>query len=152
MQENYLSQQRFADLPLHPIVQKALQDKGFEYCTPIQALSLPITLQGKDVAGQAQTGTGKTIAFLTATFHHLLTHQPDFATNQPRALILAPTRELAVQINNDAELLAKTSGLRTALAYGGDGYDKQLKAIEAGVDILIGTSSARVVARINARG
>jgi len=140
MQENYLSQQRFADLPLHPIVQKALQDKGFEYCTPIQALSLPITLQGKDVAGQAQTGTGKTMAFLTATFHHLLTHQPDFATNQPRALILAPTRELAVQINNDAELLAKTSGLRTALAYGGDGYDKQLKAIEAGVDILIGTT------------
>lgn len=140
MQENYLSQQRFADLPLHPIVQKALQDKGFEYCTPIQALSLPITLQGKDVAGQAQTGTGKTMAFLTATFHHLLTHQPDFATNQPRALILAPTRELAVQINHDAELLAKTSGLRTALAYGGDGYDKQLKAIEAGVDILIGTT------------
>ena len=72
MQKNYLSQQRFADLPLHPIVQKALQDKGFEYCTPIQALSLPITLQGKDVAGQAQTGTGKTMAFLTATFHHLL--------------------------------------------------------------------------------
>jgi len=140
MQKNYLSQQRFADLPLHPIVQKALQDKGFEYCTPIQALSLPITLQGKDVAGQAQTGTGKTMAFLTATFHHLLTHQPDFATNQPRALILAPTRELAVQINNDAELLAKTSGLRTALAYGGDGYDKQLKAIEDGVDILIGTT------------
>ena len=140
MQENYLSQQRFADLPLHPIVQKALQDKGFEYCTPIQALSLPITLQGKDVAGQAQTGTGKTMAFLTATFHHLLTHQPDFITNQPRALILAPTRELAVQINNDAKLLAKTSGLRTALAYGGDGYDKQLEAIEAGVDILIGTT------------
>ena len=55
------------------------------------------------------------MAFLTATFHHLLTHQPDFITNQPRALILAPTRELAVQINNDAELLAKTSGLRTAL-------------------------------------
>ena len=70
-------------LPLHPIVQKALQDKGFEYCTPIQALSLPITLQGKDVAGQAQTGTGKTMAFLTATFHHLLTHQPDFAPINP---------------------------------------------------------------------
>ena len=140
MQENYLSQQRFADLPLHPIVQKALQDKGFEYCTPIQALSLPITLQGKDVAGQAQTGTGKTMAFLTATFHHLLTHQPDFATNQPRALILAPTRELAVQINNDAELLAKTSGLRIALAYGGDGYEKQVQEIEKGVDILVGTT------------
>ena len=69
MQENYLSRQRFADLPLHPIVQQALQAKGFEFCTPIQALSLPFSLQGKDVAGQAQTGTGKTMAFLTAPFH-----------------------------------------------------------------------------------
>lgn len=141
MQQNYLSAQRFADFPLHPIVQKALSEKGFEFCTPIQALSLPITLQGNDVAGQAQTGTGKTMAFLTATFHHLLTHQvPNVQYTQPRALILAPTRELAVQISNDAETLAKTSGLKTALAYGGDGYDKQLKAIERGVDILIGTT------------
>lgn len=69
MTTNHLSQQRFADLPLNPQVLQALQSKGFEYCTPIQALSLPITLQGKDVAGQAQTGTGKTMAFLTATFH-----------------------------------------------------------------------------------
>ena len=104
MQENYLSRQRFADLPLHPIVQQALQAKGFEFCTPIQALSLPFSLQGKDVAGQAQTGTGKTMAFLTATFHHLLTH-PQNAQGQPRALILAPTRELAVQIAHDAETL-----------------------------------------------
>lgn len=141
MQQDYLSQQKFADFPLHPIVLNALQKQGFEYCTPIQALSLPITLQGKDVAGQAQTGTGKTIAFLTATFHHLLTHQ-DIATPalQPRALILAPTRELAVQISHDAETLAKVSGLKTALAYGGEGYDKQLQAIERGVDILIGTT------------
>ncbi|MCK3657718.1 RNA helicase [Pasteurellaceae bacterium Pebbles2] len=140
MTTNHLSQQRFADLPLNPQVLSALQSKGFDYCTPIQALSLPITLQGKDVAGQAQTGTGKTIAFLTAVFHHLLEHQQESATNEPRALILAPTRELAVQIANDAELLAKTTGLKTALAYGGEGYDKQLKAIEAGVDILIGTT------------
>ena len=139
MRENYVSRQRFADLPLHPIVQQALQAKGFEFCTPIQALSLPFSLQGKDVAGQAQTGTGKTMAFLTATFHHLLTH-PQNAQGQPRALILAPTRELAVQIAHDAETLEKISGLKTALAYGGDGYDKQLKAIEAGVDILIGTT------------
>lgn len=140
MTTEHLSQQRFADLPLHPKVLEALQRKGFEYCTPIQALTLPITLQGKDVAGQAQTGTGKTMAFLTATFHHLLTHQSDVVVNQPRALILAPTRELAVQIAHDAELLVKTTGLRTALAYGGDGYDKQLKAIENGVDLLIGTT------------
>lgn len=141
MQQDYLSQQQFADFPLHPIVLNALQTKGFEYCTPIQALSLPISLQGKDIAGQAQTGTGKTIAFLTTTFHHLLTCKKDKTeSNQPRALILAPTRELAVQISNDAEFLAKASGLKTALAYGGDGYDKQLQAIERGVDILIGTT------------
>ncbi|ABR73420.1 ATP-dependent RNA helicase RhlB [Actinobacillus succinogenes] len=140
MTTEHLSQQRFADLPLHPQILAALNDQNFEYCTPIQALSLPLTLQGKDVAGQAQTGTGKTMAFLTATFHHLLTHQPDFITNQPRALILAPTRELAVQIAHDAESLAQTTKLRIALAYGGDGYDKQLKTIENGVDILIGTT------------
>ena len=79
--------------------------------------------------------------FLTATFHHLLTHQdPNLEYPHPRALILAPTRELAVQISNDAEFLAKASGLKTALAYGGDGYDKQLQVIECGVDILIGTT------------
>lgn len=140
MSENHLSQQRFADLPIHSQVLTALSQNGFEFCTPIQALSLPITLSGKDVAGQAQTGTGKTMAFLTATFHHLLTNPSETSSNRPRALILAPTRELAVQIAKDAELLVKTTGLRTALAYGGDGYDKQLKAIESGVDILIGTT------------
>ncbi len=140
MTTNHLSQQRFADLPLNSQVLQALQSKGFDYCTPIQALSLPITLQGKDVAGQAQTGTGKTMAFLTATFHHLLEKPQNSTKNQPRALILAPTRELAVQIDHDAELLVETTGLKTALAYGGDGYDKQLKAIEQGVDILIGTT------------
>ena len=141
MQQDYLSQKRFSDLPLHPIVRDALAKKGFDFCTPIQALSLPISLNGRDVAGQAQTGTGKTMAFLTATFHHLLTHQdPNLEYPHPRALILAPTRELAVQISNDAEFLVKASELKTALAYGGDGYDKQLQAIERGVDILIGTT------------
>ncbi len=142
MQNNHLSSQRFADLPLNPKILSALASKGFEYCTPIQALSLPVTLAGRDVAGQAQTGTGKTMAFLTATFHHLLERQTEeqVSYTQPRALILAPTRELAVQIAKDAELLVKSTGLKTALAYGGDGYDKQLKAIEDGVDILIGTT------------
>ena len=142
MSTNHLSQLSFAELPIHPKILDALQSKGFEYCTPIQALSLPITLAGKDVAGQAQTGTGKTMAFLIAVFHHLLQNQSDNISErkQPRALILAPTRELAVQIANDAELLVKKTGLKTALAYGGDGYDKQLKAIEDGADILIGTT------------
>ena len=142
MSTNHLSQLSFTELPIHPKILDALQSKGFEYCTPIQALSLPITLAGKDVAGQAQTGTGKTMAFLIAVFHHLLQNQSDNISQgkQPRALILAPTRELAVQIANDAELLVKKTGLKTALAYGGDGYDKQLKAIEDGADILIGTT------------
>ena len=140
MQKNYLTPQRFTNLPLHPMVLSALQTKGFDFCTPIQALSLPITLSGRDVAGQAQTGTGKTLAFLAATFHHLLTHAVGGFDEQPRALILAPTRELAVQIAHDAEPLVKTTGLKTALAYGGDGYEKQLSAIASGVDILIGTT------------
>ncbi len=103
---------------------------------------MPLTLSGRDVAGQAQTGTGKTLAFLASTFHYLLTHpaKQDRQTNQPRALIMAPTRELAVQIHSDAEALSQSTGLKLGLAYGGDGYDKQLKVLESGVDILIGTT------------
>ncbi|OOS00576.1 ATP-dependent RNA helicase RhlB [Haemophilus paracuniculus] len=136
----HLTEQRFNDFPIHERVLAALESKGFEFCTPIQAKSLPFTLAGQDIAGQAQTGTGKTIAFLVATFHHLLKHDLDSQRNQPRALILAPTRELAVQIGSDAEMLVKHSGLKLALAYGGDGYEKQLQAIEKGVDILVGTT------------
>lgn len=119
MQNDHLTQQRFADLPLNPSVLQCLEKSGFEYCTPIQALSLPITLTGRDVAGQAQTGTGKTIAFLTATFHHLLSENSQHNAMQPRALILAPTRELAVQISNDGATLSQATGLKMGLAYGG---------------------------------
>lgn len=140
MQNNYLSSQHFSDFPLHPLVLKALHQQGFDYCTPIQALTLPYSLQGRDVAGQAQTGTGKTIAFLTATFHHLLQHPFQHDKKEPRALILAPTRELAVQIEQDAKYFVQHTGLTTGLAYGGDGYDKQVKRLEQGVDILIGTT------------
>ncbi|WGE68173.1 ATP-dependent RNA helicase RhlB [Actinobacillus equuli subsp. haemolyticus] len=136
----HLTEQRFIDFPIHENVIAALDSKGFEFCTPIQAKTLPITLAGNDIAGQAQTGTGKTMAFLVATFHHLLTNDIQTANKQPRALILAPTRELAVQIGSDAELLVKHSDLKLALAYGGDGYEKQLQAIEQGVDVLVGTT------------
>lgn len=136
----HLTEKRFIDFPIHNNVLAALDDKGFEYCTPIQAKTLPYSLAGQDIAGQAQTGTGKTIAFLVATFHHLLVNDITTKKNQPRALILAPTRELAVQIGSDAEMLVQHTGLKLALAYGGDGYDKQLKAIEEGVDILVGTT------------
>ncbi|MDI9109346.1 ATP-dependent RNA helicase RhlB [Serratia marcescens] len=142
MSKTHLTEQKFSDFALHPLVLEALEKKGFHNCTPIQALALPITLSGRDVAGQAQTGTGKTLAFLASTFHYLLTHpaKQDRQTNQPRALIMAPTRELAVQIHSDAEALSQSTGLKLGLAYGGDGYDKQLKVLESGVDILIGTT------------
>lgn len=136
----HLTEQRFSDFPIHDRVLSALDSKGFEFCTPIQAQTFPYTLNGQDIAGQAQTGTGKTLAFLVATFHHLLSHDISCHKNQPRALILAPTRELAVQIAADAELFVKHAGFKLALAYGGDGYDKQLQAIEKGVDILVGTT------------
>lgn len=142
MKTTHLTEQKFTDFNLHPLVTAALTKKGFDRCTPIQADTLPLTVLGKDVAGQAQTGTGKTLAFLASTFHQLLIDPPlpERKTNQPRALIIAPTRELAVQIHSDAQPLSEETGLKTGLAYGGDGYDKQLKTLEAGVDILIGTT------------
>ncbi len=110
-------------------------------CTPIQAETLPVALLGKDVAGQAQTGTGKTAAFLIAVYNYLLTRPADERRkqNQPRALILAPTRELAIQIHRDAEIIGRHTGLKAVLAYGGTGYEEQRDAITAGVDVLIGT-------------
>jgi len=137
----HLTEQAFSSLPLHETLLNGLQSAGFEFCTPIQAESLPLLLAGQDVAGQAQTGTGKTIAFLLATFQRLLSgEQPkNWDGKQPRAFILAPTRELANQIAKDAELLNKDANLRIALAYGGKDYEKQRTAITDGVDILIGT-------------
>jgi ATP-dependent RNA helicase RhlB len=121
-------------------VRAGIIDAGFEFCTPIQATTLPIALMGKDVAGQAQTGTGKTAAFLIATFEKLLTSNlPVAGKRQPRAFMLAPTRELAIQIGNDAELLGKHTNFKVGLAFGGTGYEQQRKAIEDGIDILIGT-------------
>ncbi len=142
MSKTHLTTDKFAQMGLEPEVLAGLEAKGFHYCTPIQALSLPLLVEGHDLAGQAQTGTGKTIAFLAATFNYLLTHpltKPRLV-NQPRAIIMAPTRELAVQIYNDADSMAASTGLKLGLAYGGEGYDKQLAVLEQGVDILIGTT------------
>ncbi|QSX29728.1 MULTISPECIES: ATP-dependent RNA helicase RhlB [Shewanella] len=142
MSETHLSQQKFADLPLREEVKQALIENGFEYCTPIQALSLPVLLAQKDIAGQAQTGTGKTLAFLVATFNHLLNSPvpENRQLNQPRAIVMAPTRELAIQIAKDAQLLSKHTGLKVAIVYGGEGYETQRKVLDKGVDILIGTT------------
>ena len=137
----HLTETRFDSLGLHEALLAGLRDAGFEFCTPIQAETLPLALAGNDIAGQAQTGTGKTFAFLLALMHQLLTHpaKENRRNNQPRALVLAPTRELAIQIHKDAVLINKHANLKLALAYGGTGYDQQRAEIEAGADILIGT-------------
>lgn len=138
MKKTHLTETKFTELSLNQKVVTGLENMGFHNCTSIQAKALPVLLAGKDIAGQAQTGEGKTIAFLAATFHHLLL-KPAPEHNQPRALIMAPTRELAVQIHRDAIAMAKSTGLRLGICYGGEGYESQRQALEKGVDILIGT-------------
>ncbi|WP_462322861.1 DEAD/DEAH box helicase [Halochromatium sp.] len=208
MPQTHLTQTRFDHFELHPQILAGLEAAGFHYCTPIQAETLPIVLAGQDVAGQAQTGTGKTAAFLVVALQRLLAQErgqepeadrqpapsveaqalapgvdssvepgtepgtdpgvelstasgadplaeqphPEAAVEprtrsgstsskrrQPRVLILAPTRELAVQIHKDAKLLAAHTDFRLGLVYGGTGYQAQRDELAAGVDILIGT-------------
>lgn len=139
--QNLLTSTAFWELPLHEGLQRALSDLGFTHCTPIQAQCLPLLLAGRDVAGQAQTGTGKTAAFLLAVFYRLLTQPPPAVRKpgQPRALIVSPTRELAIQIHKDALKLNKYAGFRVVLVYGGVDYDQQRHELRQGVDVLIGT-------------
>ena len=141
MADSHLTELSFSSLHLPEALQKGLADASFERCTPIQAQTLPQALAGMDVAGQAQTGTGKTAAFLVAMYARLIRAEPPTSRtlNAPRALIVAPTRELAVQIHRDAEVLGSHTGLKLGLAFGGVDYDKQRHILEQGVDVLIGT-------------
>ncbi|NLW97910.1 MAG: ATP-dependent RNA helicase RhlB [Xanthomonadaceae bacterium] len=141
MSDKPLTDVTFSSFELHPALLAGLEAAGFTRCTPIQALTLPITLAGRDVAGQAQTGTGKTLAFLVTVINRLLT-RPALAERKPedpRALILAPTRELAIQIHKDAVKFASDLGLKFALVYGGVDYDKQRAQLQAGADVIIAT-------------
>ena len=135
------SEVKFSSLDLEPALVKGISDASFEFCTPIQAQSLPLALAGRDVEGQAQTGTGKTAAFLVATLNWLLIKPPPHSheDGQPRALIVAPTRELAVQIYNDAQVLGRHTGLELGVVFGGTGYEQQRQMLTNGVDVLIGT-------------
>ncbi|WP_266170937.1 DEAD/DEAH box helicase [Dyella subtropica] len=141
MSQTVLTDTFFTNFELHPLLQQGLDDSGFTRCTPIQALTLPVALTGRDVAGQAQTGTGKTCAFLVAMMNRLLT-RPAVAERKdsdPRALVIAPTRELAIQIEKDAKAIGRHTGLKTALIYGGVDYDKQRQQLHDGCDIIIAT-------------
>jgi ATP-dependent RNA helicase RhlB len=128
----------FDDFSLPELVRAGIRDAGFVNPTPIQAKALPFSLEGKDVAGQAQTGTGKTAAFLLTIFSRLH-NKPNREPGLPRALVLAPTRELAMQIHRDAELLGKHTGLTMTVIFGGMDYFKQRDAIKTGSDIVIAT-------------
>jgi ATP-dependent RNA helicase RhlB len=140
MSDKHLTEIRFSSFGLPRTLMQGIEEIGFLYCTPIQAETLPLALAGTDVAGQAQTGTGKTAAFLIATMYHLLsTARSADDAHQPRAFILAPTRELAIQIHKEAMAIGKYTGLRSGVVYGGEGYEAQREMITAGIDILIGT-------------
>jgi ATP-dependent RNA helicase RhlB len=131
----------FDALALDPRLKASVAAAGFTHCTDIQEKALPVALAGSDVAGQAQTGTGKTATFLLALFNRLLTEPPAAGRlpTQVRALVMAPTRELVIQIHRDAQELGEGLGISLGLAYGGVDYDKQRDQIAAGVDVLIGT-------------
>src|SRR6201996_5458239 len=141
MTEPHSDSPTFQSFGLAPLVMEGIRDAGFTVCTPIQAQTLPIALAGRDVAGQAQTGTGKTAAFLVAMYQALLTRPPPANRNKSSilALIVAPTRELAVQIHHDAEILGRHTGFKQAVVFGGVDYEKQRRQLEDGIDVLIGT-------------
>jgi ATP-dependent RNA helicase RhlB len=141
MSDEHLSNLAYGNLPLAPSLMQGIVEAGFVYCTPIQAQTLPAALTGRDIAGQAQTGTGKTAAFLVALYQTLLTKPPPpgRTPTSVRALVIAPTRELAVQIHKDAAVLGRHTGLKLAVVFGGTDYEKQRKQLEDGVDVLIGT-------------
>src|SRR6185295_12000285 len=131
----------FTSLDLPGPVRRGIEDAGFVSTTAIQEAALPLALRGKDVAGQSQTGTGKTAAFLIAAFTRCLTHPAPARSGPtaPRVLIIAPTRELVVQIEADARLLGAHTGLRILSVYGGIDYNKQREDLREGCDVLVGT-------------
>lgn len=132
---------KFDDLPIPAPVLEGIRRVGFAQCTDIQERTLPISLQGKDVAGQAQTGTGKTAAFLIGIFSRLLTspQPPKGRRPSPRAIVIAPTRELVVQIVKDAQALGSGLPFRILAVYGGVDYEKQRNDLSREPDIVVGT-------------
>jgi ATP-dependent RNA helicase DeaD len=124
----------FADMGLSPAVIRSLEEMGFEEPTPIQSRTIPIILEGRDLIGQAQTGTGKTAAFGIPIVERL-----DHRSRRIQALVLAPTRELAIQVAEEITRIGRHSNVRVVPIYGGQSYDRQIRALEHGVQVVIGT-------------
>ncbi|MFQ5560460.1 MAG: DEAD/DEAH box helicase [Nitrospinota bacterium] len=129
---------KFNNLEIHEDILKAINELGFTSCTPIQEQALPESLNGKDMISQSQTGTGKTAVFLITALNRLITGEKS-KPSKPRAIIMAPTRELAEQIDQDAQALSKYLPLTSLAVYGGVGYDRQERALAKGVDIVAAT-------------
>jgi ATP-dependent RNA helicase RhlB len=129
---------KFTELNFPESVLKGIEKAGFADLTPVQEESIPLALLGKDVAAQAQTGTGKTAAFLLSLFTRMLAN-PRETSNNPRALVMAPTRELVVQIVEDAKILGAFCPFKVQAIFGGMDYDKQRQALKSGVDVIVAT-------------
>ena len=138
---------RFHDLGLRDEIMHGIADLGFQYCSPIQAAILPQTLQGHDAIGKAQTGTGKTAAFLITLFNDMLSHPPEGERflGEPRGLVIAPTRELVMQIAADAEDLGKYTGLKVVTLIGGMDYQKQLNRLHTDIVDLVVATPGRLI-------
>jgi ATP-dependent RNA helicase RhlB len=128
----------FTEFDFPQQVFKGIESAGFKQCTPIQAMALPVTLKGGDIAAQAQTGTGKTATFLITIFDRLVRHPPR-KKRGPHALIIAPTRELTVQICEEAKLLGSQTDFKVLPVFGGVDYQKQQDALRRGTDIVVAT-------------
>ena len=138
---------KFHDFDLPDSLLKAVDDLGFEFCTPIQALSLKVTLEGHDVTGKAQTGTGKTAAFLATIINDLVKNpiKEERYVGEPRALVIAPTRELVMQIAKDADALCKYTYLKTVSLVGGIDYQKQLRVLENEIVDIVAATPGRLL-------
>ncbi len=129
----------FSELDIPNEVQQGIERSAFTICTPVQEAVIPRALRGEDIAAQAQTGTGKTAAFLISLFSRMTRNPVVDNAGSPQALIIAPTRELADQIYHEAERLGQFTGFRFLAVYGGVDYQKQMDTLRKGVDVLIGT-------------
>jgi len=137
--------QNFSDFPINPLIAEALADHGILAPFPIQAMTLPVALSGHDIIGQAKTGTGKTLGFGVPLLHKIVApgepgdDERGDATGKPQALVVAPTRELAVQVAGDLAMASKKRSVRIAQIYGGRAYEPQIEQLKKGVDVVVGT-------------
>ncbi|WP_166845980.1 DEAD/DEAH box helicase [Isoptericola sp. BMS4] len=139
----------FADFGVRPEIVEALSESGITHPFPIQAMTLPVALQGHDIIGQAKTGTGKTLGFGVPLLHRVVAPgEPGYdelpAPGKPQAIVVAPTRELAVQVANDLTTASRKRSVRIVQIYGGRAYEPQIETLNAGVEVVVGTPGRMV--------